>query len=55
MKKRPKVGTVQMIILPGDIKRKGEVLAYNDDMVLIHWIGYPIPDGWILAEHLSNG
>lgn len=50
----PKIGNVVRVNLPGDVTRRAEIMRYDadDEMVLVRWVGYDLPNEWIPTRHL---
>lgn len=50
----PKVGAIIRIALPGEVTRRGKILAHgqNGEDVQVRWIDYLLPDEWIPARWL---
>lgn len=51
----PKIGTILQIIIPSGRSRRGKIVAYydNNEMVLIDWVDYNIPNEEIPTRWLS--
>jgi hypothetical protein len=50
----PKIGSTIRIALPCGITRYARVLGYDDDMVLVRWIDYALPNEWVPVRHLDQ-
>lgn len=49
---QPEIGSIMVVTMPGDVRRRGKILAVDDDLVLVRWLDYRTPNEWIPARWL---
>lgn len=46
------IGQLLRIFLPGGSERRGKILVIDDEMALVRWVDYDLPDEWIPTRWL---
>jgi hypothetical protein len=52
MGERPAVGAIGIVTMPGDVTRRFKILSVDDDMILVRWLDYSLPNEWIPTRWL---